>query len=132
MISIKPHTINSEICLLCSQTVKVKGKKHFNYPKANTGSTARKWKQWEEQFCLWEMLCPERIKWTFLIWRKDGIPNMFLIQNLLSPAWHIFPWNILPRSYFGKAGAFPGSLAGNSGQFPSALPWIAVWFPALS
>lgn len=27
MISIKPHTINSQICLLCRQAVKVKGKK---------------------------------------------------------------------------------------------------------
>lgn len=52
------------------------------------------------------MLCPDRIKCTFLIWGEVGIPKMFLSQNLLSPAGRIFPWNFLPISYFGKAVCF--------------------------
>lgn len=127
MRSIKPCTIDSRIYLLCTQAIKVKGKKTLQQPKGKHRLYSKEIKTMRSNNSVCERCFSEKVHLILSSFgEKKGTPKMFLGQNLLSLAWHIFLWNILPRSDFAKAGGFPGSLAGKSGPFPSALPWIAA------
>lgn len=126
MRSIKLCTINSQICLLYTQAIKVKEKKTLQPPRGKYRLYGKEMKTIRRNNSVCKRCFAQKglnalssfgEKWVHQKW---SLVKICLVQH------DIFLWNILPRSYFGKVGAFPGSLAVNRGQFPRALPWIAA------